>query len=131
MKENNYFDNLNGTFYRYITNRGETGFVRNVTTIPGLVSLNLVENLKPVAVVTTLAGYYGAVVSVLTDGKSVIGSSFTVDNLTVKSVLSDGRLVTYVESAAFSGRKYLDLTDINDCRLVLDTLLAVYNSVAV
>lgn len=131
MKENNFFDNINGTFYRYITNRGETGFIRNVTTIPGLVSLNLVENLKPIAIVTTLAGYYGAVVSVLTDGTSVIGASFTVNNLTVNSVLSDGRLITYVESAAFSGRKYLDLTDINDCRLVLDTLLAVYNSVAV
>lgn len=131
MKENNFFDTVNGTFYRYITNHGETGFVRNITDIRGLVSLNLVENLKPIAIVTTLAGYYGAVVSVLTDGTSVIGASFTVNNLTVNSVLSDGRLITYVESAAFSGRKYLDLTDINDCRLVLDTLLAVYNSVAV
>lgn len=131
MKENNFFDNINGTFYRYITNRGETGFTRNVTTIPGLVSLNLVENLKPIAVLTTLAGYYGAVVSVLTDGKSVIGSSFTVDNLNVKSVLSDGRLVTYVESPAFSGKKYLDLTDINDCRFVIDTLIKIYSPVAV
>lgn len=131
MKENNFFDTVNGTFYRYITNHGETGFVRDVVPIRGLVSLNIVENLKPIAIVTTLAGYYGAVVSVLTDGTSVIGASFTVNNLTVNSVLSDGRLITYVESAAFSGRKYLDLTDINDCRLVLDTLLAVYNSVAV
>ena len=56
MKENNFFDTVNGTFYRYITNHGETGFIRDVMPIRGLVSLNLVENLKPIAIVTTLAG---------------------------------------------------------------------------
>ena len=126
MLDNSFFKDFNGTFYKYITQDGKIGYVRDVQAISDLISLIKVDNLHLFSNLVDLASIYNAETRVITNGEKVVGGTFTILDssiiLRVSCILQNDRIVAFVESSS-SSKKYIDLASIEDSqRIILSCL---------
>ena len=78
MLDNSFFKDFNGTFYKYITQDGKIGYVRDVQAISDLISLIKVDNLHLFSNLVDLASIYNVETRVITNGEKVVGGTFTI-----------------------------------------------------
>lgn len=126
MLDNSFLKDFNGTFYKYITQDGEIGYIRDIQTVPDLISLVKVDNLHLFSNLVDLASIYNAETRVITNGEKVVGGTFTILDssiiLRVSCILQNDRIVAFVESSS-SSKKYIDLASIEDSqRIILSCL---------
>lgn len=126
MLDNSFLKDFNGTFYKYITQDGEIGYIRDIQTVLDLISLVKVDNLHLFSNLVDLASIYNAETRVITNGEKVVGGAFTIFDssiiLRVSCILQNDRIVAFVESSS-SSKKYIDLASIEDSqRIILSCL---------
>lgn len=128
MLDNSFLKDFNGTFYKYTTQDGEIGYIRDIQTIPDLVSLTKVDNLHLFSNLVDLASIYNAETKVITNREKVIGGIFTILNssiiLRISCVLQNDRIIAFAEASNSSKKQYIDLTDIEDSQRVIQSFLA-------
>lgn len=126
MLDNSFLKDFNGPFYRYTTQSGEIGYIRDVQAIPDLISLIKVDNLHLFSNLVDLASIYNAETKVITNRDKVVGGIFTILNssiiLRVSCILQNDRIVAFVESSN-SSKKYIDLASIEDSQRIIQTCL--------
>lgn len=126
MLDNSFLKDFNGTFYKYITQDGEIGYIRDIQTVPDLISLVKVDNLHLFSNLVDLASIYNAETKVITNRDKVVGGIFTILNssiiLRVSCILQNDRIVAFVESSN-SSKKYIDLASIEDSQRIIQTCL--------
>lgn len=126
MLDNSFLKDFNGTFYKYITQDGEIGYIRDIQTVPDLISLVKVDNLHLFSNLVDLASIYNAETRVITNGEKVVGGTFTILDssiiLRVSCILQNDRIVAFVESSS-SSKKYIDLASIEDSQRIIQTCL--------
>lgn len=129
MLDNSFLKDFNGPFYRYTTQNGEIGYIRDIQTIPDLVSLTKVDNLRLFSDLVNLASVYNAETKVITNREKVVGGIFTTRvgsvMLRIACVLQNDRIVTFVEASDSSKKKYIDLTDIEDSQHVIQSFFGL------
>lgn len=127
MLDNSFLKDFNGTFYKYITQDGEIGYVRDIQTIPDLISLVKVDNLHLFSNLVDLASIYNVETRVITNGEKVVGGTFTILDssiiLRVSCILQNDRIVAFVESSS-SSKKYIDLASIEDSQRIIQSCLS-------
>lgn len=127
MLDNSFLKDFNGPFYRYTTQSGEIGYIRDVQAIPDLISLIKVDNLHLFSNLVDLASIYNAETKVITNRDKVVGGIFTILNssivLRVSCILQNDRIVAFVESSN-SLKKYIDLASIEDSQRVIQSCLS-------
>lgn len=127
MLDNSFFKDFNGTFYKYITQDGKIGYVRDVQAISDLISLIKVDNLHLFSNLVDLASIYNAETRVITNGEKVVGGTFTILDssiiLRVSCILQNDRIVAFVESSN-SSKKYIDLASIEDSQRIIQSCLS-------
>lgn len=128
MLGNSFFKDFNGTFYKYITQNGEIGYIRTMQTIPELVSLIKIDNLHLFSDLVDLASIYNAETKVITNGEKVVGGIFAThvgsNILRISCILQNDRIVAFVESSNSPKKKYIDLADIEDSQQVIQSFLS-------
>lgn len=126
MLDNSFLKDFNGPFYRYTTQSGEIGYIRDIQTVPDLISLIKVDNLHLFSNLVDLASIYNAETKVITNRDKVVGGIFTILNssiiLIVSCILQNDRIVAFVESSN-SSKKYIDLASIEDSQRIIQTCL--------
>lgn len=127
MLDNSFLKDFNGPFYRYTTQNGEIGYIRDVQAIPDLISLIKVDNLHLFSNLVDLASIYNAETKVITNRDKVVGGIFTILNssiiLKVSCILQNDRIVAFVESSS-SLKKYIDLASIEDSQRIIQSCLS-------
>lgn len=127
MLDNNFLKDFNGTFYKYITQDGEIGYIRDIQTVPDLISLVKVDNLHLFSNLVDLASIYNVETRVITNGEKVVGGIFTIFDssiiLRVSCILQNDRIVAFVESSS-SSKKYIDLASIEDSQRIIQSCLS-------
>lgn len=127
MLDNSFFKDFNGTFYKYITQDGKIGYVRDVQAVSDLISLIKVDNLHLFSNLVDLASIYNAETRVITNGEKVVGGTFTILDssilLRVSCILQNDRIVAFVESSS-SSKKYIDLASIEDSQRIIQSCLS-------
>lgn len=127
MLDNSFLKDFNGTFYKYITQDGELGYIRDIQTVPDLISLVKVDNLHLFSNLVDLASIYNAETRVITNGEKVVGGTFTILDssiiLRVSCILQNDRIVAFVESSS-SSKKYIDLVSIEDSQRIIQSCLS-------
>lgn len=127
MLDNSFLKDFNGPFYRYTTQNGEIGYIRDIQTVPDLISLVKVDNLHLFSNLVDLASIYNAETKVITNRDKVVGGIFTILNssiiLRVSCILQNDRIVAFVESSN-SSKKYIDLASIEDSQRVIQSCLS-------
>lgn len=127
MLDNSFLKDFNGTFYKYITQDGEIGYIRDIQTVPDLISLVKVDNLHLFSNLVDLASIYNAETRVITNGEKVVGGTFTILDssiiLRVSCILQNDRIVAFVESSS-SSKKYIDLASIEDSQRIIQSCLS-------
>lgn len=127
MLGNSFFKDFNGTFYKYTTQDGEIGYVRDIQAIPNLVSLTKVDNLHLFSNLVDLVSIYNAETKVITNRDKVVGGIFTILNssiiLRVSCILQNDRIVAFVESSN-SSKRCIDLASIEDSQRVIQSCLS-------
>lgn len=127
MLDNSFLKDFNGTFYKYITQDEEIGYIRNIQTVPDLISLVKVDNLHLFSNLVDLASIYNAETRVITNGEKVVGGIFTIFDssiiLRVSCILQNDRIVAFVESSS-SSKKYIDLASIEDSQRIIQSCLS-------
>lgn len=127
MLDNSFLKDFNGTFYKYITQDGEIGYIRDIQTVPDLISLVKVDNLHLFPNLVDLASIYNAETRVITNGEKVVGGTFTILDssiiLRVSCILQNDRIVAFVESSS-SSKKYIDLASIEDSQRIIQSCLS-------
>lgn len=127
MLDNSFFKDFNGTFYKYITQDGEIGYIRDIQTVPDLISLVKVDNLHLFSNLVDLASIYNVETRVITNGEKVVGGIFTIFDssiiLRVSCILQNDRIVAFVESSS-SSKKYIDLASIEDSQRIIQSCLS-------
>lgn len=128
MLDNSFLKDFNGTFYKYITQNGEIGYIRDIQTIPDLVSLTKVDNLRLFSDLVNLASVYNAETKVITNREKVVGGIFTTRIgsviLRISCILQNDKIVAFAEASNNSKKKYIDLTDIEDSQQVIQSFLS-------
>ena len=127
MLDNSFLKDFNGTFYKYITQDGEIGYIRNIQTVSDLISLVKVDNLHLFSNLVDLASIYNVETRVITNGEKVVGGTFTILDssiiLRVSCILQNDRIVAFVESSS-SSKKYIDLASIEDSQRIIQSCLS-------
>lgn len=127
MLDNSFLKDFNGTFYKYITQDGEIGYIRDIQTVPDLISLVKVDNLHLFSNLVDLASIYNAETRVITNGEKVVGGTFTILDssiiLRVSCILQNDRIVAFVESSS-SSKRYIDLASIEDSQRIIQSCLS-------
>ena len=127
MLDNSFFKDFNGTFYKYITQDGEIGYIRDIQTVSDLISLVKVDNLHLFSNLVDLASIYNVETRVITNGEKVVGGTFTILDssiiLRVSCILQNDRIVAFVESSN-SSKKYIDLASIEDSQRIIQSCLS-------
>lgn len=127
MLDNSFLKDFNGTFYKYITQDGEIGYIRDIQTVSDLISLVKVDNLHLFSNLVDLASIYNAETRVITNGEKVVGGTFTILDssiiLRVSCILQNDRIVAFVESSN-SSKKYIDLASIKDSQRIIQSCLS-------
>lgn len=127
MLDNSFLKDFNGTFYKYITQDGEIGYIRDIQTVPDLISLIKVDNLHLFSNLVDLASIYNVETRVITNGEKVVGGIFTIFDssiiLRVSCILQNDRIVAFVESSS-SSKKYIDLASIEDSQRIIQSCLS-------
>lgn len=127
MLDNSFLKDFNGTFYKYITQDGEIGYIRDIQTVPDLISLVKVDNLHLFSNLVDLASIYNVETRVITNGEKVVGGIFTIFDssiiLRVSCILQNDRIVAFVESSS-SSKKYFDLASIEDSQRIIQSCLS-------
>ena len=127
MLDNSFLKDFNGTFYKYITQDGEIGYIRDIQTVPDIISLVKVDNLHLFSNLVDLASIYNAETRVITNGEKVVGGTFTILDssiiLRVSCILQNDRIVAFVESSS-SSKKYIDLASIEDSQRIIQSCLS-------
>lgn len=127
MLDNSFLKDFNGTFYKYITQDGEIGYIRDIQTVPDLISLVKVDNLHLFSNLVDLASIYNVETRVITNGGKVVGGIFTIFDssiiLRVSCILQNDRIVAFVESSS-SSKKYIDLASIEDSQRIIQSCLS-------
>lgn len=127
MLDNSFFKDFNGTFYKYIMQDGEIGYIRDIQTVPDLISLIKVDNLHLFSNLVDLASIYNVETRVITNGEKVVGGIFTIFDssiiLRVSCILQNDRIVAFVESSS-SSKKYIDLASIEDSQRIIQSCLS-------
>lgn len=127
MLDNSFLKDFNGTFYKYITQDGEIGYIRDIQTVPDLISLVKVDNLHLFSNLVDLASIYNVETRVITNGEKVVGGTFTILDssiiLRVSCILQNDRIVAFVESSS-SSKKYIDLASIEDSQRIIQSCLS-------
>lgn len=127
MLDNSFFKDFNGTFYKYITQDGEIGYIRDIQTVSDLISLVKVDNLHLFSNLVDLASIYNVETRVITNGEKVVGGTFTILDssiiLRVSCILQNDRIVAFVESSS-SSKKYIDLASIEDSQRIIQSCLS-------
>jgi hypothetical protein len=127
MLDNSFLKDFNGTFYKYITQDGEIGYIRDIQTVPDLISLVKVDNLHLFSNLVDLASIYNVETRVITNGEKVVGGIFTIFDssiiLRVSCILQNDRIVAFVESSS-SSKKYIDLASIEDSQRIIQSCLS-------
>lgn len=127
MLDNSFLKDFNGLFYRYTTQSGEIGYIRDVQAIPDLISLIKVDNLHLFSNLVDLASIYNAETKVITNRDKVVGGIFTILDssiiLRVSCILQNDRIVAFVESSS-SSKKYIDLASIEDSQRIIQSCLS-------
>lgn len=126
MLDNSFLKDFNGPFYRYTTQNGEIGYIRDVQAIPNLISLIKVDNLHLFSNLVDLASVYNAETKVITNREKVVGGIFTTRIgsviLRISCILQNDRIVAFVESSN-SSKKYIDLASIEDSQRIIQSFL--------
>lgn len=127
MLDNSFLKDFNGTFYKYITQDGEIGYIRDIQTVSDLISLIKVDNLHLFSNLVDLASIYNVETRVITNGEKVVGGTFTILDssiiLRVSCILQNDRIVAFVESSS-SSKKYIDLASIEDSQRIIQSCLS-------
>ena len=127
MLDNSFLKDFNGTFYKYITQDGEIGYIRNIQTVSDVISLVKVDNLHLFSNLVDLASIYNVETRVITNGEKVVGGTFTILDssiiLRVSCILQNDRIVAFVESSS-SSKKYIDLASIEDSQRIIQSCLS-------
>lgn len=127
MLDNSFLKDFNGTFYKYITQDGEIGYIRDIQTVSDLISLVKVDNLHLFSNLVDLASIYNVETRVITNGEKVVGGTFTILDssiiLRVSCILQNDRIVAFVESSS-SSKKYIDLASIEDSQRIIQSCLS-------
>ena len=127
MLDNSFLKDFNGPFYRYTTQSGEIGYIRDVQAIPDLISLIKVDNLHLFSNLVDLASIYNAETKVITNRDKVVGGIFTILDssiiLRVSCILQNDRIVAFVESSS-SSKKYIDLASTEDSQRIIQSCLS-------
>ena len=127
MLDNSFLKDFNGTFYKYITQDGEIGYIRDIQTVSDLISLVKVDNLHLFSNLVDLASIYNVETRVITNGEKVVGGTFTILDssiiLRVSCILQNDRIVAFVESSN-SSKKYIDLASIEDSQRIIQSCLS-------
>ena len=127
MLDNSFLKDFNGTFYKYITQDGEIGYIRDIQTVSDLISLVKVDNLHLFSNLVDLASIYNVETRVITNGEKVVGGTFTILDssiiLRVSFILQNDRIVAFVESSS-SSKKYIDLASIEDSQRIIQSCLS-------
>ena len=127
MLDNSFLKDFNGTFYKYITQDGEIGYIRDIQTVSDLISLVKVDNLHLFSNLVDLASIDNVETRVITNGEKVVGGTFTILDssiiLRVSCILQNDRIVAFVESSS-SSKKYIDLASIEDSQRIIQSCLS-------